>query len=162
MDRSLDLSNGFVISSGTVPVDITKGLVLLLFYRPKGEYMLPKGRKNVGENLEEAAIRETIEESGFKCHLFKHQLPTNAQELKDSHHTEPIAIQTRMNQGVRKVIFWYIAEVDSCSEQMANTQEEGEDFDVEWVRLQDAPSKCSFVDDRMIVEKALEAIPRPP
>ena len=124
--------------------------------------MLPKGRKNVGETLEAAAIRETTEESGFQCHLLKHQLPTNAQKPRDLEHTEPIAVQQRMNQGVRKIIFWYISEVDSCSYQKPDTQEEGEEFDVEWVRMKDAPSRCSFVDDRKIVEKALEAVPRPP
>lgn len=45
---------------------------------------------------------------------------------------------------------------------MADTQEEGEGFDVEWVRMENAPSKRSFVEDGEIVEKALEAVPRPP
>ena len=123
--------------------------------------MLPKGRKNVGETLEAAAVRETTEESGFECHLFKHKLATNAQQRTEPGHSEPIAVQQRMNKGIRKIIFWYISEVDSCSQQKVDTQEEGEEFDVEWVRMEDAPSKCSFVDDRKIVEKALEAVPRP-
>lgn len=162
MDRLLDFSTDFVISCGSVPIDVSRGLVLLLYHRPKGEYMLPKGRKNAGESLEAAAIRETMEESGFQCHLFKHQLHTNAQELNDPYHTEPIAVQQRMTQGVRKLIFWFVPEVDSCSEQKSDTQEEGEDFDVKWIRMEDAPSQCSFADDRKIVEKALEAVPRPP
>lgn len=165
MDRPgglLDVSDKFVLSSGTVPIDIPKGLVLLLYFRPKGEYILPKGRKNVGETLGAAAVREALEESGFECRLFNHQLPTKAQQLKDSHHIEPIAVQQRIHQGVRKIIFWYISEVDSSTLQMPDTQEEGEDFDVEWVRMDDAPSKCSFVEDGKIVEKALEAVPRLP
>ncbi len=162
MDRLLDFSDDFVLSSGTVPIDIPKGLVLLLYNRPKGEYMLPKGRKNVGETLEAAAIRETTEESGFECHLFQHQLLTNAQETRDTRHTEPIAVQQRINEGIRKIILWYISEVDSCSRQMADTQEEGEEFDVIWVRMEDAPSRCSFVDDQKTVKKALEAVPRTP
>ena len=161
MDRILDFSEDFVLSSGTVPLDISKGLVLLLYYRPKGEYLLPKGRKNVGETLGAAAVRETTEESGFECRLFKHTLATNAQQLAEADHTEPVAVQQRVNQGVRKIIFWYVSEVDSCSQQKLDTQEEGEEFDVEWVRWEDAPLKCSFADDRKIVEKALEAIPRP-
>ena len=162
MDRHLDFSEDFVLSSGTVPIDIAKGLVLLLYYRPKGEYMLPKGRKNVGETMEDAAVRETAEESGFQCRLFKHQLHTNAQELIDSYHTEPIAVEQRMNQDVRKIIFWFIAEVDSSSQRMSDTQEEGEDFDVEWVCIENAPSKCSFEDDRKILAKALEAVRHAP
>ena len=160
MDRILDLSDDFVLSSGTVPLDISKGLVLLLFYRPKREYMLPKGRKNAAETLEAAALRETTEESGFECRLFKHKLPTNAQQLTEPEHSEPIAVQQRVSQGVRKIIFWYVSEVDSGSQRKLDTQEEGEEFDVEWVRLEDAPLKCSFADDRKIVEKALEAFLR--
>ena len=160
MDRILDLSDTFVLSSGTVPLDISKGFVLLLFYRPKREYMLPKGRKNVGETLEAAAVRETTEESGFECRLFKHKLATNAQQLTEPEHSEPIAVQQRVSQAVRKIIFWYISEVNSGSQRRLDTQEEGEEFDVEWVPMEDATSKCSFVDDRKTVEKALEAIPR--
>ena len=162
MDRQLDFSETFVLSAGTVPIDFSKGLVLLLYYRPRGEYMLPKGRKNVGETLGAAAVRETLEESGFKCCLFEHRLHTNAQELGGSSHTEPIAVQQRMNQGVRKIIFWYIAEVDSCSQRMSDTQEEGEDFDVEWVCIENAASKCSFDDDRKILAKALETVRHAP
>ena len=161
MDRLLDLSENFVLSCGTVPIDIPRGLVLLLLHRPNGKYMLPKGRKNVGETLEAAAMRETTEESGFKCSLFKHQLHTNAQELVDSRHTEPIAIQQQIHQGVRKIIFWYVSEVDSCGQRMSGTQEDWKDFDVEWVAMADAPSRCSHADDGRIVEKALEAVRRP-
>ena len=161
MNRLLDLSEDFVLSSGTVPIDIPRGLVLLLLNRSNGRYVLPKGRKNVGETMEAAAMRETTEESGFNCSLFKHQLHTNAQELIDSHHTEPIAIQQRIHRGVRKIIFWYVSEVDSCSQRMSDTQEDWEDFDVEWVRMSEAPSRCSYPDDGRIVEKALEAVHRP-
>lgn len=112
MDRLLDFSEDVVLSSGTVPIDITKGLVLLLYYRPMGECLLPKGRKNVGETLEAAALQETTEELGFECRLVKHQLPTKAQQFEEYLHTEPIAVQQRMNQGVRNIIFWYISEVD--------------------------------------------------
>ena len=44
-DRVLDFSASFVLSSGTVSIDCSKGLVLILYYRPKEEYLLPKGRK---------------------------------------------------------------------------------------------------------------------
>ena len=161
MDRLLDFSEDFVLSSGTVPIDIPRGLVLLLIDRPRREYMLPKGKKNVGETLEAAAMRETTEESGFECRLFEHTLPSNAQGLEDSYHTEPIAVQQRMNEGFRKIIFWYIAEVDSCSQRMSDRQEDWEFFDVEWVPMADAVLRCSYADDRRIVEKALEVVSRP-
>ncbi|KAL2037669.1 hypothetical protein N7G274_009614 [Stereocaulon virgatum] len=158
-DRRVDFSDHFVLSSGTVAVDLERGLVLLLFYRPTGEYLLPKGRKNVGETLEAAAERETWEESGYTCRLFRHSLPTRAPQPTTTPHTEPIAVQQRFSQGILKIIFWYLALVDSSDRQAVETQEEGEDFEVRWVRREDAPSTMSFVDDQEIVERALRAVP---
>lgn len=156
-DRILDFSDSSVLSSGTVSIDSSNGLVLLLYHRPKGEYLLPKGRKNVGETLQDAAVRETMEESGYKCHLLGHDLPIKAPYPITSRHTEPIAVQQRMSHGVRKIIFWYLAQVDSdCP--IGQKLEEGEDFEVRWVREEVAPSTMSFAEDRKIVEKALSAL----
>ena len=74
-------------------------------------------------------------------------------------HTESIAVQQRLSQGIRKIILWYVAEVDSSYHQFADTQEEGEDFEVRWVCRKDAPLTMSFEEDRKIVEKALSAVP---
>lgn len=41
---------------------------------------------------------------------------------------------------------------------MSDTQDEGEDFDVDWVLMTQAASRCSFDDDERIVEKALETV----
>ena len=104
-EKLLDLSEGFVLSSGTVCPDLQKKLILLLCYRPKNEILLPKGRKNIGESLEAAAARETYGESGFRCQLLPHDLPTNAQPaavVDPPTHTEPIAVQQRITEGVRK------------------------------------------------------------
>ena len=81
---------------------------------------------------------------------------------KNSHYIELIPVRQRMSKGVRMIIFRYVAEVDSCGQRMAVTQEEGKGFDVDWVRMEDAPLRCSYADDGKIVEKALEAVPHPP
>lgn len=70
--------------------------------------------------------------------------------------------QLPLSGGIRKIIFWYVAEVDSTARQVLGTQEEGEDFEVRWVRREDAPLRMSFAEDQEIVEKALSAIPRWP
>lgn len=158
-DRRLDFSDQFVLSSGTVAIDCHRNLVLLLYHRPKREYLLPKGRKSSGESLQAAAQRETWEETGYSCRLLAHNLPTRATHPIGPLHTEPIAVQQRLSQGIRKIIFWYVAEVDSSDHQIADTQEEGEDFEVRWVCRKDAPSTMSFEEDRKIVEKALSAVP---
>ena len=157
--RSLDLADNFVLSSGTVSIDLSSGRVLLLHHRPTGEILLPKGRKNVGETLEEAAVRETFEESGHPCRLLQHNLGTNAPNPRRlGYHEEPIAIQQRMSDGIRKFIFWYIARVDSSVIPAANTQEDGEDFEVRWAPKRDAASMMSFADDRDVVAKAVAVV----
>jgi len=158
-NRLLDFSDHFVLSSGTVAIDCDRDLVLLLYYRPKGEYLLPKGRKDVGESLEAAAERETWEESGYTCRLLGHNFPTRTPHTPRMPHTEPIAVQQRSSDGVRKIIFWYVAQADSSDCPMAQTQEEGEDFEVRWVCRKDAPSTMSFAEDGKIVEKALSTVP---
>ena len=157
MDRLLNFSSHFVLSSGTVPIDVPRCLVALI-YRPdqeKKEYLLPKGRKAVGETLEHAATRVTLQECGYNCCLLGHNLSTNARGLDDPRHTEPIAVQQHVIAGCREILFWYVSEMDSSSVFTGFTQE---DYSAVWVPLGLAASKCSFADDRRIVEKALEAV----
>ncbi len=49
-------------------------------------------------------------------------------------------------------------EVNVGSQQMADTQEEGEENAVEFLDMEDAPLKRSHIDDRKIVERVLEAV----
>ena len=158
-NRRLDFSHHFVLSSGTVAIDSDRDLVLILYYRAKGEYLLPKGRKNVGESLQAAAERETWEESGYTCCLLQDNLPTRTPRPPRMPHTEPFVVQQHLRDGIRKIIFWYVAQADSSDQPTAQTPEEGEDFEVRWVCRKDAPSTMSFEEDRKIVEKALSAVP---
>lgn len=120
--------------------------------------MLPKGRKDAGETLEVAAIRETYAETGYSCRLLKHEHTTNATNLENREHTEAIAVQQRMSDGVRKIIFWYLAQVDSTSNQQMGTQEEGEDFEIYWASFEDAVARMTFEDGRKVVKRALEGV----
>ena len=107
------LSSYFVLSSGTVSI-ISKSVVLVLYCRPAEEFLLPKSRTNAGKTIEAAAIREIMEESGYVCQLLEHNLPTQAPNLKPGRWTtEPIAVHQRVTKGIRKIIFWYLAQVDS-------------------------------------------------
>ncbi|KAI9781326.1 MAG: hypothetical protein M1835_004325 [Candelina submexicana] len=157
--RLRDFSSDFVLSSGTVLIDISNSVILVLYYRHQKEFLLPKGRKNVGETLEAAAVRETMEESGYQCQLLEHNLSTQAPSLKPGPWTtEPIAVHQRVTKGIRKIIFWYLAQVDSSRPQVLNTQEEGEDFDVRWIRSDVAAAKMTYEEDREVVDRALAAV----
>lgn len=82
-------SSDFVTSAGCIlfrksPIDPNQVQICLL-HQPKDDtlkrkekWILPKGRKDLGETVEVTAVRETYEETGFPCELmpvrFHHHL----------------------------------------------------------------------------------------
>lgn len=155
----LDLSGTFVLSSGTVSIDPVKNLVLLLFYHPKGAFLLPKGRKQTDEAFEAAAMRETKEKTGYKCHLLKHKQPTQGAKPEHSlQNTAPIAIQQKVRKGIRRLIFWYVAQVDSSDACTSDTKQGGEDFTVCWVGMNLASAVMAFEEEKNIVARAVDVI----
>lgn len=167
-DKLLTFSDQFVISCGTISVDIPKQKVLLLHSHDRGVVVLPKGRKNRGESLESAAVRETIEETGYSCDLLPHMAPVKAPlsshadqsdvPPSDGPHTEPIAVQQWVYpDGVRKLIFWFLGVADS-TETPNVPVEDGEVFEARWHSFVEAGQELSFPEDRILVEKAVEIV----
>ena len=62
------LAGDFVMSAGSVlfrrEADTGKLQVCLIYQPERNEWLLPKGRKDRGESIEAAAVRETYEECG--------------------------------------------------------------------------------------------------
>ncbi|EFW19937.1 hypothetical protein D8B26_003573 [Coccidioides posadasii str. Silveira] len=232
----LHLSDSFVISAGTVAIDIFKNVVLVLYSPSIQKYFLPKGRKDIHESLHDTAVRETLEESGYAVKLLPHKLATNAvhahrpperdpvvnststdpvsgaqdvahlplaggsaappcpappctilgrnnnhpvcghqpvsacaestgipqRERSTGHleplewHIEPIAVQQRAYQHSYKLIFWYLAEVDSEKSPIEAPREAWEDYEVCWVPAEEAAGKVTREEDGKIIEWALE------
>lgn len=165
LDRSLFFANQFAISCGTVALDVARSKVLLIRWRKTGEYLLPKGRKDIGESLEHAATRETFEETGIPVKLLPVHIKSMA-TLPASMRgtdgpravTEPFAVTQRMNNGILKIIFWYVASADSTVIPQQGTQDEDEDFDTVWVGFDDIESILSFEDDRRVTHEAIAAV----
>ncbi|EEP80744.1 conserved hypothetical protein [Uncinocarpus reesii 1704] len=228
----LHLSDTFVLSAGTVAIDLSKDLVLVLYSPRISKYFLPKGRKDIHESLHDAAIRETLEESGYHVQLLAHNLPTNATHANswpeaepnpntakaetppgphdgtsrlpprssapppgpapagvlsdrnnnspvrsdqrapaalpletggqqqpssaDQRHVEPIAVQQRTYENSYKIIFWYLAEVDSEQMPVEGAREAWEDYEVRWMGAEEAVGKMSREEDGRIIEWALK------
>ncbi len=55
------------VSCGTVCIDPVAAKVLVILNKRLRIYQLPKGRKNIGEDLRAAAFRETFEETGVRA-----------------------------------------------------------------------------------------------
>jgi 8-oxo-dGTP pyrophosphatase MutT (NUDIX family) len=159
--KSLVFSDHFVISCGTVSIDKLRSKVLLIRWRKTGEYLLPKGRKDVGETLEKTALRETFEETGVTAQLLPANIVSLATTAKDSQRPEAITESFAVSQrtttnGNWKIIFWYLAVADSTIAPEEGTQQENEDFDTIWSDFRDVGSVLSYEDDRRIAQKAID------
>jgi 8-oxo-dGTP pyrophosphatase MutT (NUDIX family) len=160
--RSMHFFDQFVISCGTVTLDLAARKVLLLLWRKTGEYLLPKGRKDIGEDIRMTALRETFEESGYKCKLLPHKFPTLATTGStgeaagcEQATTEPFAVTQRPSGGKLKIIFWYLAQTDSTETKTQDTQMEDEDFDTVWVDEAKVLETLTWEDDRIVVSRAM-------
>ncbi|PQE16683.1 nudix domain-containing protein [Rutstroemia sp. NJR-2017a BBW] len=136
--------------------------MLLIRWKKNREVFLPKGHKNIGETLEDAAIRDTYEETGVRVTLLSLQIPNLATPGAGAKqgcglNTEPVALSQRtMNDGVLKIIIWFVAQRNSMVAHDVGTQEEGEDFDPLWVGLGNAVRTLTFDDDKEIAERVIQ------
>jgi 8-oxo-dGTP pyrophosphatase MutT (NUDIX family) len=85
IDRSMSFhpSEATTISCGTVTIDPAKQKVLLIWNKKLKIYQLPKGRKNIGEDMLSAAMRETYEETGVKATPLRLKIATRATPPSD-------------------------------------------------------------------------------
>lgn len=122
--------------------------VCILHNRKNGQYVLPKGRQDIGEAPSQTAIRETCEETGNRCQFLPVQMTTRAtppdqdvedepREIKDC--TEPFALTVRKaRSGSVKLIWWYITlyTTESPDERDGPTQTASEDYEAVWCTIQ--------------------------
>ncbi|KAJ6577154.1 NUDIX hydrolase domain-like protein [Mycena capillaripes] len=164
-------SSQFVVSAGCILFrrGEESGLeICVLHDRNKHEWVLPKGRKDCGESIETAAVRETFEETGYACTLLPVRMPTRAPRpgingidavavVEDV--TEPIAVVVR-DQGVRgiKMVWWYIARCAPGIERVLGTQTSWEAFDAHWVSADVAAARLTYLSDQETVSRALEIV----
>lgn len=166
MSRSLHSAAAFVLSCGTVTLDLNKSKALLIRWHQTGEVMLPKGRKDIGETLENAALRETWEETGYRASLLPLPFLTQATSPPGSQTseastrlvTEPICVTQRDRGGVRKIIFWFAAQADSTAPEGKREQQEGEDFETVWTDLDMVGQVLSHDDDREVARLVIDAM----
>ncbi|KAJ5718225.1 hypothetical protein N7488_003871 [Penicillium malachiteum] len=136
-------SEQFVESSGAILFDLPdsqKKTVCLIHYHAKNEWLLAKGRRNCGESRQEAALRETREETGYQAHL------------------HPVTMRQLGKDGVKdmKIIWWFIAALDE--EVVPGSTIGEEQFTPEFFPLQQALEKLSFQNDRDVLRKAISLV----
>ncbi|EIN03540.1 hypothetical protein PUNSTDRAFT_123237 [Punctularia strigosozonata HHB-11173 SS5] len=116
-------ADGFAPSTNSSVATDKKLEACILWHSDREEYLLPKGRKDRGESLEQTALRETYEETGYPCKLLPVDMVTRAPEpgvnTKDgvglyvADCIEPFTITTRqIAERNMKYIFWFVSCVD--------------------------------------------------
>ncbi|KAG8748398.1 hypothetical protein FRC10_005945 [Ceratobasidium sp. 414] len=161
------MSEEFVICAGCVLLRRRPTLqVGILYHAKEDRHILPKGRKDRGESIQETALRETYEETGHRCRYLPLNMKTRSQlpyvYVKD-HPTyatsavEPIAMFMRhAAERDIKLIFWYVAEVDEKHAHEKGTQTGGEDYETRFVDADEVLDILTYTCDREVVAKALE------
>lgn len=154
----------FVESVGAIAIKVSTRELCLVHYDKRDEWLLAKGRRNVGESRHKAALREMQEETGFTCHLLPLTMTTRAppaMEVGDTpdepcvHHeaTEPFMLTCRQLKDGKdvKLIWWYIAAIDETAEvEGGETQ-----FRAQLVGFDEAADLLTFEQDREIVRNAI-------
>ncbi|MDA1257929.1 MAG: NUDIX hydrolase [Chloroflexi bacterium] len=128
-----------VSAGGVVLRRVESGIEIVLCYRrSENLWALPKGTPEAGESIEETALREVTEETGFEVKI------------------GPPAGETRYSfdrNGYRydKVVYFYLMSADGGDPGLHD-----EEFDlVEWVPLDQVAGRLTFENESRIVEKAL-------
>lgn len=116
-------------------------LVLLIRSESRNSYSLPKGRVEPGESLEQTAIREVQEETGYFTKIVQ-LIDTMIFEFdKDGEH-------------FRKSVAYYLLELADKSDPKPNLQE-GEDFENFWVKPDEALGLLTYSDARDVLQQAI-------
>ena len=120
------------ISAGGV---VLFGNAILLLRKFNGDWVLPKGRIEAGEQKKEAALREVLEETGEIHYTYKENWDEN--------------------KAVHKTVFWYL--MKSRNMDTVPLKEEGF-VDAKFIHLDRVVDLARYNDEREIIKVALEEI----
>lgn len=71
-------THDFLLAASMVIIQPSSGKVVLVNDTQHGTWFLPRGRKDIGETLEQCALREAYEESGYRVEFLPLYLPSRA------------------------------------------------------------------------------------
>ncbi|KAK3489332.1 uncharacterized protein B0T23DRAFT_199119 [Neurospora hispaniola] len=169
-------ANAFVISCGTVTLDLGRGKVLLIWNRNLSIFQLPKGRRNIDEPMLNAALRETYEETGVRATPLELNIATRATpptvdegadgppqkspQITEGHlSTEFVGTclypDPQSDTKALKAVFFFVATADSTATRDNGTQETYEKLEASWVLISEVDQKLRFASEVAVVKKAV-------
>ncbi|KAK4192741.1 NUDIX hydrolase domain-like protein [Podospora australis] len=159
------------ISCGTVTFDLEQEKVLIIWHNGLAVHQLPKGRRNIGETLWDAAIRETSEETGYAVSLPELNIATRATSAGPSRTQESGSSRITEDEWSRefigacfypdpqsatpawKTVYYYAAFADSTAVADPSVQPEGETAVGKWIPLHEVEETVFFSAERMTIWK---------
>ena len=110
----------------------------------QSDVSLPKGKVEPGESLQEAAVRETLEEAGIRVTL---GAPLGTTEY---------ALPT----GRDKIVHYWAAEATAAALELSTFAPNAEIADLEWIVINTARDRLTYDHDRDVIERFRERIER--
>jgi 8-oxo-dGTP pyrophosphatase MutT (NUDIX family) len=117
------------------------GNALLLLRKYNGDWVLPKGRVEAGEEVSRAALREVLEESGVKAEIVKY-----IGEI-----TYPLNSHRKDKESCMKTVHWFLMKARNmdCKHQ----REEGF-VEAKYIHISRATEIAHYNDEKRMIELA--------
>ena len=163
----------FATCGGSILIDTTRAPLKVCLLRrttldEREEWVLPKGHKDRGEDVTQAAVRETYEESGYPCQL----LPLNVTTLAPAAGQqtpappelvpkckEPFMLTLRRCKDTSvKLISWFVTVRTPGAEKVNGTQMATESFESAFFGIDEALECATFQTDRQVIAVAIELV----
>jgi 8-oxo-dGTP diphosphatase len=119
-------------AGGVVVRDGDHGVEVLLVHRPKyDDWSFPKGKRDPGERDDDTAVREVLEETGYRCRL--------GQELRSTSYVD--------SEGRdKRVRWWRMRVVDGGFTPNREVDE------IAWLRPDEARARLTHPHDRVLLD----------
>lgn len=144
--KEYSAAGGIVVQQGVIPgLDPDCRYVLLLDRPSRNEVRLPKGHIDPGENAEETALRETMEESGYGD---LEVLGDLGEQVITYHYQDKLHIRQE---------HYYLMRLRS-PRQVQRSDHDAQQFTVRWTPEQQAIETLTYEAEKRWVQKALDRL----
>jgi len=145
-----------------VVIQPSTGKIVLLYESEDKVWFLPKGRKDVGETLEQTALRETYEESGYRVNFLPLYTQSRAPQPGGksnllSRNTEPIYVTTASWKRGEYLSFYYVGQIPDDAVPEENTRMPDEQtYVTHLLSIEEAYERLRYSSEFTVVQYAWE------